>query len=98
VKRFFQAQASGDVSKMMVHIDDFFTAVLQKDEVEDFMKLEDDGDIMTFQVFSALIEFIAEEVFGSPTGPSGTSPAGRRPIKSGSRASSRSRAKVPQTT
>lgn len=97
VKRFMQAQASGDTNKMMSHIDDFFMAVLQPDEVDDFLVLEDDGDVMTYRVFSDLIAFVAEQVFGNPTKSPGTSRAGRRSTKPSSRANSSLPEAEPQT-
>ncbi len=97
VKRFFQAQASGDINGVIVHIDEFFEAVMATDEVDEFMELADDADVMTIKRFQALVAFIAKEAFGNPTQPPGPSRAGRRATRSSSPASLSSPEDVPQT-
>jgi len=84
-KRFMKAQASGDTTQMIVHIEDFFKAVMDPAEVDEFLALEDDGEVMTYQRFSALVAFVAEQVLGNPTKSPGTSLAGRRTTRSTSR-------------
>lgn len=97
LKRFFIAQASGDVGQVIVHVDEFFEAVMATDEREDFMELAQDGDLMTIKRFQKLLAFVAEKVFGLPTQPSGTSSAGRQSTRSSSRENSPSPELAPQT-
>ena len=88
---FLEAQASGDEGRVMQEIGPFFRAVMDPDDVEDFMALTSDSSEMTIKRFRTLLSFVAKAVFGEvPTERSGTSLPGSRSTGRTSRGSSSS--------